>query len=213
MNQIFSLFIPKDKTFQPLFEDGAVNLSKISEALVHFIRSKDEAERSLLSKEIKALELVGDKATDAIYEELNKSFIVPFDRQDVHALATKIDDIADDILAIMLNMELYHLNVSNDAMLKLAEIIAKMCSELAVAIKEIKHFKDKQLIIDICYKVGQMESKADRLYEQSISLLFENETDAISLIRQSEILSLLEKATDKCDDLANVIETIFLKNA
>lgn len=213
MNQIFSLFIPKDKTFQPLFEEGAENLFKISEALVHFFRSKDQGERSRLSKEIKALELVGDKATDTIYDELNKSFIVPFDRQDVHALATKIDDIADDILAIMLNMELYHLNVSNDAMLKLAEIIAKMCSELSVAIKEIKHFKNKQLIIDICYKVGQMESKADRLYEQSISLLFENESDAISLIRQSEILSLLEKTTDKCDDLANVLETIFLKNA
>lgn len=213
MNQIFSLFIPKDKTFQPLFEQGAINLFKISEALVHFIRSKDEGERSRLSKEIKALELVGDKATDTIYDELNKSFIVPFDKQDVHALATKIDDIADDILAIMLNMELYHLNVSNDAMLKLAEIIAKMCSELSVAIKEIKHFKNKQLIIDICHNVGQMESKADRLYEQSISLLFESESDAISLIRQSEILSLLEKTTDKCDDLANVIETIFLKNA
>lgn len=213
MNQIFSLFIPKDKTFQPLFEEGAENLFKISEALVHFFRSKDQGERSRLSKEIKALELVGDKATDTIYDELNKSFIVPFDRQDVHALATKIDDIADDILAIMQNMELYHLNVSNDAMLKLAEIIAKMCGELSVAIKEIKHFKNKQLIIDICYKVGQMESKADRLYEQSISLLFENESDAISLIRQSEILSLLEKTTDKCDDLANVIETIFLKNA
>lgn len=213
MNQIFSLFIPKDKTFQPLFEQGAINLFKISEALVHFIRSKDEGERSRLSKEIKALELVGDKATDTIYDELNKSFIVPFDKQDVHALATKIDDIADDILAIMLNMELYHLNVSNDAMLKLAEIIAKMCSELSVAIKELKHFKNKQLIIDICHNVGQMESKADRLYEQSISLLFESESDAISLIRQSEILSLLEKTTDKCDDLANVIEMIFLKNA
>ncbi|MFC3559748.1 DUF47 domain-containing protein [Pedobacter jamesrossensis] len=213
MNQIFSLFIPKDKTFQPLFEEGALNLFKISEALVHFIRSKDELERSRLSKEIKALELVGDKATDKIYDELNKSFIVPFDKQDVHSLATKIDDIADDILAITLNMELYHLNVSNDAMLKLAEIVAKMCSELAVAIKEIKHFKNKQLIIDICQNVGQLESKADRLYEQSISLLFENESDAISLIRKSEILSLLEKTTDKCDDLANIIETIFLKNA
>ncbi|GGI24296.1 DUF47 domain-containing protein [Pedobacter mendelii] len=213
MNQIFSLFIPKDKTFQPLFEEGAVNLFNISEALVLFIRSKDKDGKLKLAKEIKALELVGDKATDKIYEELNKSFIVPFDKQDVHALATKIDDIADDILATVLNMELYQLDTSNEAMLKLAEIIAKMCGELAKAIKEIKHFKNKQLIVDICHNVGQLESKADRLYEQAISLLFDNELDAISLIRESEILSRLEKTTDKCDDLANVIETIFLKNA
>ncbi|MFC4212689.1 DUF47 domain-containing protein [Pedobacter lithocola] len=213
MNQIFSLFIPKDKTFQPLFEEGATNLFNISEALVLFIRSKDKEGKIKLAKEIKALELVGDKATDKIYEELNKNFIVPFDKQDVHALATKIDDIADDILATVLNMELYQLDTSNEAMLKLGEIIAKMCSELAIAIKEIKHFKNKQLIVDICYNVGQLESKADRLYEQAISLLFDNEADAISLIRQSDILSQLEKTTDKCDDLANVIETIFLKNA
>ncbi|MCZ4221974.1 DUF47 domain-containing protein [Pedobacter rhodius] len=213
MNQIFSLFIPKDKIFQPLFEEGAENLSAISAALVLFIRSKDPEAKAKLAKEIKKLELIGDKATDTIYNELNKNFIVPFDKQDVHALATKIDDIADDILATVLNMELYQLDTSNQAMLKLAEIITKMCTELCKAIKEIKHFKNKQLIIDICLLVGQLESKADRLYEQSISLLFDHENDAISLIRQSEILSQLEKTTDKCDDLANVIETIFLKNA
>ena len=213
MNQIFSLFIPKDKTFQPLFEEGAENLIKISETLVSFIRSTEQIHKAKYIKEIKALELAGDKATDTIYDELNKSFIVPFDKQDVHALATSIDDIADDILAATQNMELYQLDTSNVAMLKLAEIIAKMCSQLCVAIKEIKDFKNKQLIIDICMEVGRLESKADRLYEEGISLLFEKEIDAISLIRQSEILSQLEKTTDKCDDLANVIETIFLKNA
>ncbi|WP_316832896.1 DUF47 domain-containing protein [Pedobacter aquatilis] len=213
MNQIFSLFIPKDKTFQPLFEKGAENLSNISEALVLFIRSTDQQEKARMAKEIKDLELIGDKATDTIYEELNKSFIVPFDRQDVHSLATKIDDIADDILAIVLNMELYQLDTASEAIIKLSEIVSKMCNRLCIAIKEIKHFKNKQLIIDICKEVGQLESKADRLYEQFISILFESELDAISLIRQSEILSQLEKATDKCDDLANIIETIFLKNA
>jgi len=213
MNQIFSLFIPKDKTFQPLFEEGAENLVKISEALVSFIRAPEQIHKAKFAKEIKALELVGDKATDTIYDELNKSFIVPFDKQDVHALATTIDDIADDILATTLNMELYYLDTSNIVMLKLSEIIHRMCSQLCIAIKEIRHFKNKQLIIDICVEIGQLESKADRLYEQAISMLFDHETDAIALIRQSEILSQLEKTTDRCDDLANVIETIFLKNA
>jgi len=212
MNQIFSLFIPKDKTFQPLFEQSAENLVNISESFITFIRSAEPAEKAKIAKEIKSLELTGDQATDTIYAELNKNFIVPFDKQDVHALATSIDDIADDILGTTLNMELYQLDTSNVAMLKLAEIIAKMCSQLCTAIKELKHFKNKQLIINVCVEVGQMESKADRLYEQAISLLFDKEIDAISLIRQSEILAQLEKTTDKCDDLANVIETIFLKN-
>lgn len=213
MNQIFSLFIPKDKTFQPLFEAGATNLSNISKSLILFLRSEDKQVKTQLVKEIKELELIGDRATDSIYEELNKNFIVPFDKQDVHALATKIDDIADDILATVLNMELYLLENSSEAMLKLAEIIATMCSDLETAIKEIKNFKNKQLIIDICNNIGQLESKADRLYEQAISLLFDKELNAISLIRQSEILAQLERTTDKCDDLANIIETIFLKNA
>jgi len=213
MNQIFSFFIPRDKTFQPLFEQGAENLVKISQALVSFVRSPEQIQKTKFSKEIKALELLGDKATNTIYEALNKSFIVPFDKQDVHALATAIDDIADDVLSTTLNMELYQLDTSNAAMLKLSEIIQNMCSQLCVAIKEISHYKNKQLIIDICSAIGHLESKADRIYEESISLLFDKEIDAISLIRQSEILSQLEKTTDKCDDLANVIETIFLKNA
>lgn len=213
MNQIFSLFIPKDRTFQPLFETGAKNLTHISEALVMYLRSKDQSVKDKLSKEIKGMELLGDKATDTIYEELNKNFIVPFDRQDVHALATNIDDIADEILSVLTNIELYKLEDFKEPVIKFAEIIAKMCSILAVAVAEIKNFKNKQAIIDICQNVSQMESKADRLYEQSISILFESEPDAITLIRQSEILALLERTTDKCGDLATMIETIFLKNA
>ncbi len=213
MNQFFSLFIPKDQIFHPLFETGAINLSNIAAALVQFIRSEDKEVKARLANEIKTLELIGDKATDSIYEELNKKFIVPFDKQDIHALATKIDDIADDILAIVMNTELYQLNTSSQTMLQLAEIIETMCKQLETAIKEIKDFKNKQLIIDICKEVGQLESKADRLYEQAISILFDVEQDAIPLIRQSEILSQLERTTDKCDDLANVIEAIFIKNA
>jgi len=213
MNQIFSLFIPKDKTFHPLFEDGGNNLINISEALVRYIRAEDQPSKSRISAEIKNFELRGDMATDTVYSELNKHFIVPFDRQDVHALATRIDDIADDILSVVTTIEVYQLETTNQTMLKLAEIIAKMCYELSLAIKEIKDFRNKPLIIEICKNVGQMESKADRLYEQAISLLFDLEKDPIALIRSSEILSLLERTTDKCDDLANIIETIFLKNA
>ncbi|WP_316736224.1 DUF47 domain-containing protein [Pedobacter aquatilis] len=213
MNQIFSLFIPKDRTFQPLFETGAKNLTNISEALVLYLRSKEQAEKTRLSKEIKGMELLGDKATDTIYEELNTNFIVPFDRQDVHLLATNIDDIADEILSILTKIELYQLVDFKEPIVKFAEIIFKMCSILEVAIIEIKNFKNKQTIIDICKDVNQLESKADRLYEQSVSILFESEFDAITLIRQSEVLTLLENTTDKCGDLATTIETIFLKNA
>ncbi|MDN3586335.1 DUF47 family protein [Pedobacter aquatilis] len=213
MNQIFSLFIPKDRTFQPLFETGAKNLTNISEALVLYLRSKEQSEKSRLSKEIKNMELLGDKATDTIYEELNNNFIVPFDRQDVHLLATNIDDIADEILSILTKIELYQLVDFKEPIVKFAEIIFKMCSMLEFAIIEIKNFKNKQTIIDICKDVSQLESKADRLYEQSVSILFESEFDAIILIRQSEVLALLENTTDKCGDLATTIETIFLKNA
>ncbi|WP_231462380.1 DUF47 domain-containing protein [Pedobacter sp. Leaf132] len=213
MNQIFSLFIPKDRTFQPLFETGAKNLINISEALVLYLRSKDQSVKDRLSKEIKNMEAVGDKATNTIYDELNNNFIVPFDKQDVHALATSIDDIADEILSILTKIELYQLIDFKEPIVKFAEIICKMCTILSVSINEIKDFKNKQIIIDICTDIKQLENKADRLYEQSISILFESEFDAITLIRQSEVLALFEKTADKCGDLAITIETIFLKNA
>ena len=123
MNNIFKLFTPKDRKFQPLFEQAGSNVLKISEALLLALSATDLEKRKEYIKEIERLEHVGDDITHSIFLELSKNFITPFDREDIHALASAVDDIADYIHASASNIELYNVKHIGDAMIKLAELL------------------------------------------------------------------------------------------
>ncbi|MBC7614812.1 MAG: DUF47 domain-containing protein [Pedobacter sp.] len=213
MNSIFSFFTPKDKKFQPLFEQAGSNVLKISEALLVVVTTNDMEKRKEAIKEVERLEHVGDDITHTIFIELSKNFITPFDREDIHTLASAIDDIADYIHASAGNIELYHVTNIGDAMIKLAELLVEMCSDLEKAIKELRSFKNIRVIADACVRINSAENQADYVCNLAIARLFEFETNAIELIKQKEILQTLEIATDKCEDAANVLESILVKNA
>lgn len=213
MNSIFSFFTPKDKKFQPLFEQAGSNVVKISEALLVAVTTKDLEKRKEAIKEVERLEHVGDDITHTIFIELSKNFITPFDREDIHSLASAIDDIADYIHASAGNMELYNVTNVGDAMVKLAELLVEMCNDLEKAIKELRSFKNIRVIADACVRINSAENQADYVCNLAIARLFEFETNAIELIKQKEILQTLEIATDKCEDAANVLESILVKNA
>lgn len=213
MNSIFSFFTPKDKKFQPLFEQAGSNVVKISEALLVAVTAKDLDKRKEAIKEVERLEHVGDDITHTIFIELSKNFITPFDREDIHSLASAIDDIADYIHASAGNMELYNVTNVGDAMVKLAELLVEMCHDLEKAIKELRSFKNIRVIADACVRINSAENQADYVCNLAIARLFEFETNAIELIKQKEILQTLEIATDKCEDAANVLESILVKNA
>lgn len=213
MNSIFSFFTPKDKKFQPLFEQAGSNVVKISEALLIAVTTKDLEKRKEAIKEVERLEHVGDDITHTIFIELSKNFITPFDREDIHSLASAIDDIADYIHASAGNMELYNVTNVGDAMVKLAELLVEMCHDLEKAIKELRSFKNIRIIADACVRINSAENQADYVCNLAIARLFEFETNAIELIKQKEILQTLEIATDKCEDAANVLESILVKNA
>ena len=213
MNSIFNFFSPKDKLFQPLFEQAGSNLVKISGALVDTVTSKDQVQRREHIKEVEKLEQAGDDITHAIFLGLGKTFITPFDREDIHALVSALDDIADYIYAAGMNIDLYNIKTINKAMINLAQLLFDMCTDLESAIKELRGFKNPQLIADVCLRINTGESKADHICNTAVAILFDDEEDAIELIKQKEVLQMLEMAADKCDDAANVLESILIKNA
>jgi predicted phosphate transport protein (TIGR00153 family) len=213
MNSIFNFFTPKDKKFQPLFEQDVKNLVKISQTLVLVLNAENEDDRKSAHKEIEQLEQVGDNITHAIFLELSKNFITPFDREDIHMLVNSIDDIADYIFAASLSIDLYKVTSFEPEIGGLASLITEMCKDLETAILQLPNLKNPKIIADICGRINKGESQADHLCNTAIARLFDTEMDAIELIKQKEILQTLEMATDKCDDAANVLESILIKNA
>ncbi len=213
LNSIFQYFVPKDRKFFPLFEQASGNLIHLSEALNELVNTNDVARRKELTKQIEDLEHIGDEITHQIFLELSKNFITPFDREDIHALASAIDDIADFIHGSANRMQLYNVSEMNEPIKKLAELIVQGCMDVNKAVGELKNLKNIRLITDSCVRINSMENQADYVFDRAVADLFENEQDAKAIIKYKEVYAALETATDKCEDVANVLETILVKNA
>ena len=214
LNSIFQYFVPKDKkVFFPLFEQAASNAVAMATILVETVNSENPATREELIRQIDKLENKGDEITHQIYLELGKNFITPFDREDIHQLASAIDDVADNIQGAANRMSLYRIDDFNEHIKKLSELILQGSVELAKAIRELKDLKNVRSIADSCIRINSVENQADNVFDRAVADLFLYEKDAIRLIKYKEILSSLETATDMCEDAANVMESILVKNA
>ena len=214
LNSIFQYFVPKDKKiFFPLFEQAASNVVSIATVLVEAVNSANPATREELYKQIDKLENKGDELTHQIYLELGKNFITPFDREDIHALATAIDDVADNIQGAANRMSLYRIDEFNDHIKKLSDLILQGSIDLEKAVRELKDLRNVRAIADSCIRINSMENQADYVFDRAVADLFLYERDAIKLIKYKEILAALENATDMCEDAANVMESILVKNA
>lgn len=212
-NNLFQYFIPKDKKFFPLFEKAANNLIELAKCLKEAVNTDDMARRKELYKIIEDLEHTGDDITHQIYLELGKNFITPFDREDIHELASAIDDVADYIHGSANRMNLYQVIEMTGSIKELADLILEAVTVLARAVTELKNLKNIRTITDACIKINSIENKADYVFDKAVGDLFEYEKDAIRLIKYKEVLSALETATDMCEDVADVLETILVKNA
>ncbi len=214
LNSIFQYFVPKDKKiFFPLFEQAASNVVAMGTVLVEAVNSDNAQVREELFKLIDKLENKGDDLTHQIYLELGKNFITPFDREDIHALATAIDDVADYIQGSANRMNLYNIDDYTEAIRKLADLILQGGHELEKAVKELKNLKNVRNIADSCIRINSIENQADFVFDRAVADLFLYEKDAIRLIKYKEILAALETATDMAEDAANVMESILVKNA
>jgi predicted phosphate transport protein (TIGR00153 family) len=213
LNSIFQYFVPKDKNFFPLFEQSSSNLIVMAEALKKAVNLKGPEDRLVYFKEIESLEHVGDEITHQIYLELSKNFITPFDREDIHQLATAIDDVADYIHGSANRMLLYQVDNITEPIQKLADLILQACTDLDKAIRELRNLKNIRAIADSCVRINSIENQADYVFDRAVGDLFAHEKDAVQLIKYKEVLAALETATDMCEDAANVLESILVKNA
>jgi predicted phosphate transport protein (TIGR00153 family) len=210
---IFQFFQPKDKIFFLLFQKAAANATTTSKVLVQLVNTSSAEKRRELFREIERLEHVGDNLTHETFNELSSNFITPFDREDIHDLVSAIDDVVDYIHGATKRMELYKIEQMTPAITKLAELIQQGAEELEIAIRELKDIKNVTKIKEATVRINSIENHADDIFEMAIAKLFEEEKNAVEVIKMKDILSMLETATDMTEDAANVINTILIKNA
>jgi len=210
---IFQYFTPKDKNFFPLFERATANLLETTKVLVELVNTSSPERKRELFKEIERLEHVGDSITHETFHELSSNFITPFDREDIHALVTAIDDIVDYVHGSTKRIELYKVEVMTPAIVKLAELIHKCAEELNTAVKELRNLKNITTIKEATVRINSIENHADDIFDNALAQLFENEKNAVEVIKMKDVLSALETATDKAEDAADVINSILVKNA
>ncbi|MBU3659159.1 MAG: DUF47 family protein [Flavobacteriales bacterium] len=214
MSGIFSYFLPKDKVFYNLFEEASDNLQDIAKKLVQVVNEPEFNKRGVLIKEMEAIEHKNDEITHKIFIELGRNFITPFDREDIHALASALDDIADYVYAAAKKINFYKIDpISDQGIQKTAEAIKEAVAAVKAAVMELRNLKNTQKIIECVIKINSIENSADDIFDMSIERLFESDVDAKELIKRREIYQVMETATDKCEDAGNVIESIVVKYA
>jgi len=214
MAGFLSYFLPKDKVFYSLFEEASDNLQEIATKLVQVVHEPDYNKRSILTKEMEGIEHKNDEVTHKIFIELGRNFITPFDREDIHALASALDDIADYIYSAAKKINFYKIDpISDQGIQKTAEAIKEAVAAVKAAVMELRNLKNTQKIIECVIKINSIENSADDIFDMSIERLFDSDVDAKELIKRREIYQVMETATDKCEDAGNVIESIVVKYA
>jgi len=207
------MFLPKDRVFFTLFENMADVVSKMATQLQLMVNESDEDKRAEISAIIENLEHKNDDFTHNVFTELGRNFITPLDREDIHALATALDDIADYIYASAKKINFYKINPNDLGIHKLAELVLQGSVEIKKAVHGLRDMKNLREMTEAIVKINSIENQADDVFDMSIDSLFNNENDFKEVIKKREIYQVLEIATDKCEDAANVIESIIIKYA
>lgn len=213
MNIFAKLLAPKNKIFYELFERSADNVKQMGVLLNQVVSESDFDKRQTLISKMEDVEHANDELTHTLFTELGRNFITPFDREDIHYLASAMDDIADYIFATAKKINFYRVNPNDIGIHKLAEIILQSCNEVGKAVAELRNMKNMRLITESLVKINSLENEADDIFDMSIERLFATEVDAKEVIKKREIYQVMETATDKCEDAANVIESIIVKYA
>lgn len=212
MNSIFHKLVPQEPKFFPLLRDMADVIIEASDQMLKFVEYPDRSQDKEFYRLIKAQELRGDQLVDKIFEELNHTFITPFDREDINALAVTLDDVIDFINSCAKRIMLYKPKAISESAIPLAQLVKDAASTLKVAVEELNELKKRpEKIKECCKTLHDIENKADDVYEHFLLKLFEDEKDAVEIIKLKDILHELEKATDKAEGVGKIIKTIIIK--
>ena len=201
---------PKEIDFFEMFEKAALNVNRGATLLVEMMDNFGAAE--VKAKEIHQAEQEGDMLTHEVMRRLNKTFMTPIDREDVHALACRLDDVLDLIWASADRAVLFKLN---DPPPEAVELSKTLHETTEIIIKAVKCLKDKKYsyIQEYCIEINRLENRGDRIFREALVKLFDNIKDPILVIKWKEVYENLEDASDKCEDVANILESIVLKHA
>jgi len=212
IDRLIQILLPHDEKFYTLFEEMTKLLLKASVAL-RKIPDSDLIQTQTLVKEIEDLEHEADEVTHAIFAELNATFVTPFDREDIHELASALDDIMDYINGSASRFVLYNVHQRTQYLRRLNEIIQQSVEAIGKGVSYLRDFRNSASLQEILKKVNEYENEADTVFALAVADLFENEKNVIELIKLKEIYVELETATDRCEDVANVLESILIKHA
>jgi len=213
-NSFFSKFAPNEPKFYPLLKDLACVISEVANLIIECVSNYSYETAVDYFKKIKELERKGDKISDKIFEELNSTFITPFDREDINALANKLDDVTDYINSCAKRIVLYNPKRIPDSAAELGILLKEAAFHINKAVSELDDIKkDAKNIKAYCSELHKIENSADDVYENFLIDLFENEKDAVEVIKLKEIMHELERATDAAEDVGKIIKTIIVKYA
>jgi len=201
--------IPQERQFFDLLEKLAATVDEGALALKDVLHNFDDVQAKC--RKIKGIEHWGDETTHDVFEELNKTFITPIDREDIQALASSLDTILDMIEAAASRIALYEIDRPTKAMVDLGDVIADATHLLKDAVGMIRHMKRARDVERIAIEVHRLENVADDLMNNAVAALF-REKDPVRIIKFKEITEVLEQATDECEDVANVLSDIVAKN-
>jgi hypothetical protein len=202
--------IPKDERFYDLFEELA---DKIEEGgkLFHDILERYEYSEPKLSK-LKEIEHEADTITHRTYEKMHKTFLTPLDREDIYALVNKMDSILDMIEAAAIRMHLYKIKKPSREIIELTRVLNEAIRGVKKVVYALRDKKNSKMIIETCVEINTLENEGDYILRTTVARLFEQEKDAIELIKWKEICERIEEALDVCEDVSNIVEGIVLKH-
>ena len=200
--------LPKEVQYFALFTQLSSKLQEAAAALVEMLQASDEDFESR-SKKIKHIEHECDEIAHSITRKLNSSFITPFDREDIYTLAVALDDVCDYVDAAARAVVMYNIHESDEYAIKLALVIQKLTNEIHEAISLLEHSKGMGPHL---LEIQRLENEADDIYFRGMAELFKGSPDAVRLIKWKELYEILENATDRCESVGNIIESIVLKH-
>lgn len=202
--------IPRETKFFDMFEEMAGNVVDAARVLAELLNNYDYERMPREVERIKEIEHHGDDMTHRLLVKLNQTFITPFDREDIHLLTSTLDDLLDFIFAASDRLLNYKITQPSPSAKVLARIILQQAEELK---KAMALLGKNQHLLPHCVEINRLENEADQVSREAIGRLFENSPDPITLIKLKELLEILEEASDKAEDVANVLETVVVKNA
>lgn len=212
VNKFLQFLVPKDKKFFPLFHELAQVLVDMGVTLHEAVNVK-APEREVFFTKVKKLEEKSEKLTHQINIEVSKNFLTPFDREDIYALANKMNDVTDFIDASASRMQLYQVEKVKKSIRKMTEANLEACQNIQEALFSLENSKDLKNVFKCCEKINKLENKVDNIYDKEIFEIFDQYENVKEIIIYKEVFSALETTTDKCKDVADVLESIAVKHS